>query len=332
MLAALLLEPGRVVVDEVADPEPGPQEVRIAVGGVGLCGSDMSVFSGKWQAPSYPWIMGHEAFGVVEAVGEGVESARIGELVAVEPNIACGACPECARDRTSACENRRSVGMNRQGALAEKLVVPSSRAWPMAGLEPRDLVCVEPFTVVETALRRLPTALPERALVVGVGAQGLLMSLALRRRGTHVHVMDVNTERVDFAITSLGVERAVPDDALRFPLVVDTTGVPAAVSEAIARCEVGATMLELGLDDRTFELDATTLVRRQLVLRGSLTYDHPADFRWSTALLSEGSVSPGRVVSHEFPFREAQQAFETGASAPGKSWIRLADGPDGATA
>ena len=114
--------------------------------------------------------------------------------------------------------------------------------------------------------------------------------------------------------------------------MVDTTGVPAAVAEAIARCEVGATMLELGLDDRTFELDATTLVRRQLVLRGSLTYDHPADFRWSTALLSEGSVSPGRVVSHEFPFREAQQAFETGASAPGKSWIRLTDGPDGATA
>lgn len=323
MLAALLLEPGRVEIGQVAEPEPGPDEVRIAVGGVGLCGSDVSVFSGKWRAPHYPWIMGHEAFGVIEAVGEGVETSRIGELVAVEPNVACGVCPECARDRTSACEDRRSVGMNRQGALAEKLVVPASRAWPMAPLEPRDLVCVEPFTVVETAIRRLPAAPPERALVVGAGAQGLLMSLALQRRGTHVHVTDVKADRVGFATATLGVQRTEPDDGQHFPLVVDTTGVPAAIDEAIRRCEVGATMLELGLDDRPFELDATTLVRRQLVLRGSLTYDHPADFRWSTGLLSGGTVSPGRVVSNEFPFHAAQSAFETFADAPGKSWIRL---------
>jgi alcohol dehydrogenase/L-iditol 2-dehydrogenase len=214
--------------------------------------------------------------------------------------------------------------MNRQGALAERLVVPASRAWPMARLEPRDLVCVEPFTVVETALRRLPAPPPDRALIVGAGAQGLLMGLALQRRGSHVHVTDVNAERVRFASATLGLEPAEPDDGLRFPLVVDTAGVPAAVAEAVKRSEVGATIIELGLDDRTFELDATTIVRRQLILRGSLTYDHPADFRWSTSLLSEGTVSPGRVVSHEFPFRAAQEAFETCASAPGKSWINLA--------
>ena len=323
MLAALLLEPGRIEVDEVPEPEPGPDEVRLSIGGVGLCGSDMSVFSGKWRAPRYPWIMGHEAYGVVESVGRGVDPSRVGELVAVEPNVACGNCPECARERTSACLHRRSVGMNRQGALAERLVVPASRAWRMAPLEPRDLVCVEPFTVVETALRRLPTDVPDRALVVGVGAQGLLMSLALQRRGASVHITDVNRDRVQFAMTSLGVSETAPDDRLVFPLVVDTSGVPAAVAEAIARAEVGATIIELGLDARPFDLDAETLVRRQLVVRGSLTYDHPRDFGWSTALLSEGTVAPGRVVSHEFPLLAAQSAFEAGPSTPGKSWIRV---------
>ncbi len=329
MLAALLLEPGRVEIGDVAEPEPGPDEVRLSVEGVGLCGSDMSVFSGKWQPPRYPWIMGHEAYGVIESVGRGVDPAREGELVAIEPNVACGACPECARDRTSACEHRSSVGMNRQGALAERLVVPADRAWPVAPLDPRDLVCVEPFTVVETALRRLLSAVPDRALVVGVGAQGLLMSLALQRRGADVHVTDVKRERVAFAMTALGVAEAVPDDGLRFPLVVDTTGVPAAVAEALARAEVGATIIELGLDARPFELDAVTLVRRQLVLRGSLTYDHPRDFAWSTALINEGSVSPGRVISHEFPFQAAQSAFMASASTPGKSWIRLSDATSG---
>ena len=69
--AALLVEPGRIVVDDVPSPTPGPDEVRIAVGGVGLCGSDLSVFRGAWTPPTYPWIMGHEAFGTIEAVGQG---------------------------------------------------------------------------------------------------------------------------------------------------------------------------------------------------------------------------------------------------------------------
>lgn len=326
MLAALLLEPGRVIVDEVAEPEIGAHDVRITIGGVGLCGSDMSVFSGKWKAPTYPWIMGHEAFGVIEAVGAEVEPSRLGELVVVEPNIACGDCAQCAQDRTSACERRRSVGMNRAGALAERLVVPASRAWPMAPLEPRDLVCVEPFTVVETALRRLPTALPRTALVVGAGAQGLLMSLALQRRGTAVHLADINRERVVFGVETLGVEPLDGGDDRRFPFVVETSGVPAAMDEAIRRAEVGATIVELGLDAHPFGLTAETLVRQQLVLCGSLTYDHPRDFRATTAMISTGSVSPGRVVSHEFPFREAQAAFEACATAPGKTWIRLSPG------
>ena len=193
----------------------------------------------------------------------------------------------------------------------------------MAALDPEDLVSVEPFTVVETALRRLPTDLPDRALVIGAGAQGLLMSLALKRRGAAVHISDLNRDRVDFACEVLDVLALDPDNELHFPLVVDSTGVPTAMAEAIRRSEVGATIVELGLDGRSFELDATTLVRNQLVLRGSLTYDHPRDFAWSTALVSDGAVSPGRVVSHEFPLVEAQAAFDACASAPGKTWIRM---------
>jgi threonine dehydrogenase-like Zn-dependent dehydrogenase len=323
MLAALLREPGLVVVDEAPEPPVGPGDVRIAVGGVGLCGSDLNVFSGKWAAPTYPWIMGHEAFGTIEATGGGVEPAREGELVVVEPNVACSQCIQCRRDRTSACENRRSVGMNRPGALAEKVVVPASRAWPMRELEPVDLVCVEPFTVVETALRRLPGELPPEALVIGCGAQGLLMTLALERRGVTVHVSDLDRERMSFAAGISAARELEAGDDRQFPLVVDTTGAPTAVAQAVERSDVGATIIELGLDRRTFELDAESLVRRQLVIRGSLTYDHPRDFQWSTALINDGAVAPGRVVSDEYPLADVQQAFERSRAAPGKTWVRV---------
>lgn len=322
MKAALLVEPGRIIVDDVADPDVGRGEVGIAVGGVGLCGSDMSVFLGRWPAPHYPWIMGHEAFGVIERVGSGIDAARLGDVVVIEPNIACQDCPECLHGRTSACRRRQSLGMNRQGALAEKIVVPARLAWTIDHPDARDLVCIEPLAIVETALHRLSTPLPGTALVIGAGPQGLLMSLALLRRGVDVQVTDLNADRVTFTSEILGARALDPGKDDLFELIVDTTGAPDAVAEAVRRSAVGALILELGLEKRPFELSAETLVRRQLVLRGSLTYDHPHDFRRVISLVESGEVSPGCVISDEYPLPEAQRAFESSQTARGKTWIR----------
>lgn len=325
MRAALLVRPGEVVVDEIPDPVVGPEDVAIAVEGVGLCGSDLSVFSGKWAAPSYPWVMGHEAFGTVAAVGRNVAEDRLGQRVVVEPNVACLACEQCQRGRTSACLARQSVGMNRPGALAERLVIPSQFAWSVATSVPEDLVCAEPTTVVTAALRRLGGPLPASALVVGVGAQGLLMSVALIHRGVTVHGYDVNPDRIRFA-RGLGVHPAAMDEQdQRFELVVDTVGSPASVEASMRGLQVGGTLLFLGLDDRPLPLTAQAVVRRQMVLRGSLTYDHPSDFRASVALI-EGGFNPGRIVSDEYLLDDSQLAFERSGSATGKTWIRIGAG------
>jgi alcohol dehydrogenase/L-iditol 2-dehydrogenase len=324
MKAALLVEPGRVVVTDVADPEPGPGDVRIAVGGVGLCGSDLSVYSGRWKAPSYPWTMGHEAFGVVEAVGRDVSSERLGKTVVVEPNIACFACDYCRRGWTSACSQRQSVGMNRPGALSELLVVPDQFAWSVSSASPEDLVSIEPATVVLAALRRLKVALPDAALVVGVGAQGLMMSLVLLDRDVVVYANDVNPDRVAFA-GDLGALAATDHSTSRFHLVVDTVGSPTSMASALEHVEVGGTLLCLGLDARPAEFAAQTLVRRQMTLQGSLTYDHPADFEGTISLIAQGRLAPGRIITDEYPLDHAHLAFEGNDSARGKTWIRVSD-------
>ncbi len=87
--------------------------------------------------------------------------------------------------------------------------------------------------------------------------------------------------------------------------------------------EIGGTLLVLGFDSRPFELSSQALVRRGISIRGSLTYDHPGDFRTVLELLKAGHISPGQVVSTEFPLDDAQQAFETSGSAPGKTWISV---------
>jgi threonine dehydrogenase-like Zn-dependent dehydrogenase len=328
MKAALLVRPGQLVVDDVPEPGLGGDDVRITVGGVGLCGSDMAVFSGKWTPPHYPWIQGHEAFGRIEAVGERVAAERIGEVVVVEPNVACFACPECARGLTSSCGRRQSVGMNRQGALAEKLVVPAANAWAVPGTVAEiDLACVEPLAVVEAGLRRLGGPAPSSALVIGVGSQGLLMTLSLVSRGASVLAHDVSPGRLAVA-ERLGA-RALADGAPEagVDLVVDTVGTAETVALAVRHAVIGGTVLVLSLESAPFELSAQALVRRQLVLRGSLTYDHPGDFRATVGRVREGAVAPGRVITDEYPLAEAQKAFERSATSEGKTWIRVAD-PD----
>jgi alcohol dehydrogenase/L-iditol 2-dehydrogenase len=186
---------------------------------------------------------------------------------------------------------------------------------------PATLVCVEPFTVVETALRRLGRPLPGAALVVGAGAQGVLMCVALLRRGIRVHVVDVNLDRVQFAI-GLGAQPEAADE--RFDLVVDTVGSPESSATAVAHTAVGATLLVLGLDGRSLELSSQTLVRRQLEVRGSLTYDHPGDFSETIALLEQNASDVGRIVTNEYPLDQVQTAFDRGPSAPGKTWVRVA--------
>lgn len=323
MRAALLIEPGRIVVDDVPMPEPQAEDVRVVVAGVGLCGSDQSVFRGTWAAPRTPWIMGHEAFGTIDAVGARVDAARIGETVVVEPNIPCGRCPHCRRGRTSACADRQSLGMNRPGALAERLVIPSANAWRVQRTAAADLVCVEPMTVVEAALRRLGGPFPEAALIVGTGAQGLLMSLALQRRGIRVYAADVSAARVAFAVELGARPLDEADVAHQFDLVVETTGIPDAVALAIARAEIGGTIVELGLDGRPFDLTAQVLVRRQLRLVGSLTYDHPIDFEASVKLIDEGTVAPGCVITDGYGLEDTQLALERAPTARGKTWIRV---------
>ena len=326
MKAALLLRPGEIDIRDIPEPEPGPDDVRILVGGVGLCGSDLSVFSGKWTAPEYPWVQGHEAFGIVEAVGGNVRPDRLGELVVIEPNVACLGCPLCARGRTSACVRRLSVGMNRAGALAEKLVVPSEYAWSITGPGSTDLVCVEPLAVIEAAFRRLAAPLPETVLVVGVGSQGLLACLELVGRGIRVYADDLNEERLGLA-SELGALRLPPDlAATSVDLVVDTVGTPGSIEVAFRHVGIGGTVVVIGLDAQPFEISAQQLVRRQLIIRGSLTYDHPSDFRATVDRVAGGHISPGRIVTDEFPLEDAQAAFEHSRSARGKTWIRVAPG------
>ena len=146
---------------------------------------------------------------------------------------------------------------------------------------------MEPLAVVEAALRRLGGDAPATALVLGAGSQGLLMCLSLVARGTEVLAYDLNAGRLEVA-SELGAGSAAGRSTTEVDLVVDTVG-SAATIDAPRHAAIGGTILVLGLDATPFELTAQTIVRRQLTIRGSLTYDHPGDFASTVARVRDRS-------------------------------------------
>ncbi|MGI8329353.1 zinc-dependent alcohol dehydrogenase [Actinomadura scrupuli] len=321
MRAVTLVAPGEVaVVDDWPEPRCLPGQVIVAVEGVGLCGSDLSVVSGLRAVPRMPWVLGHEAFGVICAVGSGVRDRRVGQRVVIEPNYPCLVCEPCVSGATAGCRDRRIVGISEPGMLAERVAVPARFAWPVPEDCPvRDVVCVEPLTVALNAVRIGGVAPGDRCLVVGAGAQGLLVCLAVQHAGGVASVTEPHAGRMKLAL-ELG---ALADDHSAFPVVIETSGVPEAFEAALGRTAPGGTLVAVGQSIRPARLSTFTLVQHRLTVRGCLIYDHPGGFARTLAALGENGLRPGRVLAARFGLAEAPRAFAEAADIAGKSWITV---------
>jgi alcohol dehydrogenase/L-iditol 2-dehydrogenase len=309
------------LVSDWPEPQAGPGEVLIQVRGVGICGSDLALHTGRRQPPSFPWVVGHETFGEIAATGPGVDRGRTGQRVVVEPNVPCATCPACRSGRTSACPHRKVLGFSVPGTLAERIVVPADFAWPVPpDWGDGDAVCAEPLTVALAAVRRALTfkADTEHCLVIGAGSQGTLTCVALTACGITPAVLDPQPGRRALA-AELGARPAGPGEG-GFGLVFETSGAPEAVAEAVDRAARGGLIVLMGLNSQPVPLVTQRIVQRQLTLMGSLIYDHPGDFAAATG---EPNRGPGRVLRACYPMAEAEAAFRAAATVPGKTWIRV---------
>ncbi|GAB2957244.1 alcohol dehydrogenase catalytic domain-containing protein [Amycolatopsis acidiphila] len=318
MRAVVLTEPEELRLVDLPEPDCGPHEVLVRMRGLGLCGSDLAVYTGSRPVDA-PWLMGHEGVGEIVAVGGAVEDRQVGQQVAIEPNYCCGRCPACCAGFTSACPNRVIVGMNHPGLLAEYVAVPAAFTWPAAAtVAIEDLVCTEALTVARSAIRRSGVGPGDRCLVVGAGSQGLLLCLALQELGATAFVQEPHEGRVELA-RSFGAAPVAGDDG--FDFLFETSGVPQALHDGLGRVAPGGTALLVGISTRPLELTSADLVYRQITLRGSLIYDHPADFDDTVAVLDRGAITPGKVLQARFDLTEAAEAFASVRSVAGKSWI-----------
>lgn len=309
MKAVICRSPGDLVLEDRPAPDAPPSGwALVAVSHVGICGTDFHIFEGKHPFLAYPRIMGHEVSGTVIATGEGVELA-IGEPVIINPYLACGKCIACRQAKPNCCVRIEVLGVHRDGAMAEQILVPAQNLYPANGLSLADAAAVEFLAIGAHAVRRAQAVSGARALVIGAGPIGLGTALFARIDGLDVTLLDMSSERLSFAASELGFSTldASQDSAADlvreatggegFDAVFDATGNTASVQSAFAHVAHGGTLVLVSVvkDDITFS--DPEFHKREMTLIGSRNALR-ADFDHVAASIRNGAVPLAKLVTH----------------------------------
>ncbi|BCM21758.1 zinc-binding alcohol dehydrogenase family protein [Mesorhizobium sp. J8] len=309
MKAVVCRSPGELVLEDRADPgAPPPGWARVAVSHVGICGTDYHIFEGKHPFLAYPRIMGHEVSGTIVEKGEGVDLAT-GEPVIINPYLSCGKCIACRHGKPNCCVKIEVLGVHRDGAMCDEILVPAQNLYPANGLSLADAAAVEFLAIGAHAVRRSLGTPGQRTLVIGAGPIGLGTAIFARIAGLDVSLLDMSSERLGFAEKELGfaaldTSKAAADELVRqatggegFDLVFDATGNTASVQSAFAHVAHGGTLVLVSVvkDDITFS--DPEFHKREMTLVGSRNA-LKADFEHVAASIRNGAVPLGKLVTH----------------------------------
>ena len=295
MRAVRIEGPRRVVMLDVREPEATAGEVSVRVRAAAICATDRRLATHGTPAPRIP---GHEVAGVLED----------GTAVGVQPNVGCGRCRSCALGLENRCPDHVDIGIQRDGGLAEWIVVPERHAVPLDGF-PFDLApSIEPLACCLHAVAMLDVAGDEAAVVVGAGTLGIIGMWALQAAGARVGVVQRSETRRRLAAelgadAALGPEDDIADALGSRPVValVTAPGVEA-LSWAVEHVDVGGRVHAFAGSPGGAHIDANVVHYRHLRLMGS-TGSTVDDYRRARDLARSGSVPlerlPSRTVSLE---------------------------------
>jgi threonine 3-dehydrogenase len=323
---------------ECQEPEAGPGEVKIRVLRTGICGTDLHIMNwDAWAqgAISPPLIPGHEFCGEVVELGDGVRDVDIGDFVSGEGHIVCGTCRNCRAGRRHLCIRTSSIGVDRDGAFAEFVVIPETNVWvhkrSLADTAPADLdiaAIFDPFgNAVHTALS-FPLA-GEDVLITGAGPIGLMAAAVARKVGArYVVITDVSEPRLALA-RRLGVDVAL--DVTRqsiagvqgrlgmvegFDVALEMSGNPAALPDIITNLNHGGRIALLGLPSAPIQIDWIKVVSHMITIKGIYGREMFETWYAMSALLKAGlDISP--VITDTFPIGRWREGFDAAARGTG---------------
>lgn len=305
-------------------PRPGMGEVLIKIHKTAICGTDVHIYDWtKWSAEHVkpPQVIGHEYVGEIAEIGEGVQGLKVGQRVSGEGHITCGHCRNCRNGNIQWCRNTRSVGVDRDGAFAQYLCIPSRNVILIDDDLDEDIVAM--FDAVGNATH---TALSfslvgEDVLITGVGPVGMLAVAICKYAGARrVVATDMNEYRLNLA-KKMGADAAVnvQTEDLRevmkqqrilegFDVGLEMSGSGAALSQMISLMRNGGNIAMLGLSSDKVLLDTNEIIGKGLTLKG--IYGRKMDNWHQMKYMVQGGLDLSPAITHRFHYTEFEKGFE----------------------
>lgn len=323
MLVSELSAPEMITVTERERPEPGPQQVLVRMTCVGVCGSDTHYFThgriGSFVV-DYPLVLGHEGAGVVVSVGEGVDPARVGERVSIEPGVPCRRCAQCSSGAYNLCADMVfHATPPHDGSLAEYIVHDAAFAHRVPeGVSQEAAAMVEPLSVGIWACRKAGVGPGDRVLVTGAGPIGLMCVLASRASGSaDVTVVDINPERLR-VVRRLGA-RAVDSrhatfDEREYDVLLECSGVQSVTTHGLRTLARRGRAVLVGMGGDDVAVPMAALQEREVSVTGVFRYANT--WPQALAMLADGTISLDGLVTGRFDLDDAKEALLAAANDP----------------
>lgn len=330
MKALYLIEPGKTEIREIDRPTPGEGEVLLKVGRVGFCGGDLNGFRGLFELQEYPVVLGHELGAVIEEMGTGVPgSFRVDFKVTVYPYLNCGICMSCRKGRPNACQDNRTMGVRRPGAMTQYITVPWQVLFPSEHLSLRELALVEPLTVGFHAVNRGRICAGEKVAVIGCGIVGMGAVAASVERDAEVIAVDIDDSKMDIA-RKAGVAHTINTSKVDMhgvlseitdgegpDVIIEAVGNSQTYRAAVDEVAYTGRVVYIGYAKKPVEYETGMFVRKEIEIYGSRNCEKNVDFPAVIAYLEKGRFPVDDVISRVVTLDEAGQALAEWSENPG---------------
>ena len=319
MLTVICDTPGVLRAEQRSIPTSADGEVLLRVKRVGVCGTDLHIYTGTQPYLQYPRVMGHELSGIVEQAPAGSALAA-GDPVFVMPYLSCGICVACRHGKTNCCVNIEVLGVHRDGAFTEYLAVPQQFVHKAEGVTLDQAAMVEFLAIGAHAARRAEVHAGQRVLVVGVGPIGMAALTFSRLRGATVSVLDTRAERLAFCRDRLGAhagvligatdeaELAQLTDGEFFDVVFDATGNPRAMERGFTFIAHGGKYVLVSIVRDNITFSDPEFHKREATLLGSRNATME-DFETVLTAMRAGLIPDAALNTHRLPLSRVPVDF-----------------------
>ena len=315
---------------ELPQPEMKSDEVLLRLEYVGFCGSDLSTWLGRNPMVKMPVVPGHEVGAVIEAIGADVpEGLKPGMVVTCNPYTNCGKCASCRNGRVNACEHNETLGVQRWGAMRERLCLPWEKVIPAGLLSTRTCALIEPMSVGFHAVSRAQVTDIDVVLVIGCGMVGVGAVVRSAQRGATVVAADIDDEKLALARqmgASYTINTRTEDVHARLremtsgfgpDVVIEAVGSSQTYQMAVDEVAFTGRVICIGYAKTEVSFQTKYFVQKELDIRGSRNAQ-PSDFRAVIHYLERGTCPVDQLISREVTPEEAPEAMQLWADSPGK--------------